>query len=107
MGIFEKMFGNEENDDSVQNSSGGTYIVEDTFKLNNPKDLVVVGKINGSVMEGDKVYIEDANDNVLISVKELNIFRTRVKSATDTAVALYLENGAEYGISKGTVLHVM
>ena len=106
MGILEKLFGKEENKDSVQTTSGGTYAVEDIFKLKNPQDLVVVGQIKGSVREGDKVYVEGADENDLISVKELNIFRTRVKSATDTAVALYLVNGVEYGISKGTVLHV-
>ena len=106
MGIFGKMFGKEENNDSVQTPSGGTYVVDDTFKLNIPQDLVVVGKINGTIREGDMVYVEGSNENSLISVKELNIFKTKVKIATDTAVALYLENGVQYGISKGTVLHV-
>lgn len=106
MGILGKLFGKEGNSDTAQPLSGGTYVVEDTFKLSVPQDLVVVGQINGTVSEGDKVYVEGANENDLISVKELNIYRTRVKSATDTAVALYLENGIGYGISKGTVLHV-
>ena len=106
MGIFGKLFGGKDNDNSDQPSSGGTYLVEDTFRLKIPQDLVVVGKINGTVREGDKVYIEGADENNLISVKELNIFRTRVSSATDTQVALYLENGIEYGIEKGTVLIV-
>ena len=105
MGIFGKLFGKDENNGPVQNPSGGSYVVEDTFKLNNSKDLVVVGKINGTVREGDSVYIEGA-ENDLISVKGLNIFRTQVKIATDTAVALCLENGVEYGISKGAVLHI-
>ena len=106
MGLFGKMFGKEDNNDSVQISSGGTYIVEDTFKLNNSSDLVVVGQIKGTVREGDSVYVEGADENSLISVMELNIFRTKVKTATDTAVALCLENGIQYGISKGTVLHI-
>ena len=106
MGIFGKLFGGKDNDNSDQPSSGGTNLVEDTFRLKIPQDLVVVGKINGTVREGDKVYIEGADENNLISVKELNIFRTKVNSATDTQVALYLENGIEYGIDKGTVLIV-
>ncbi|MBO4636334.1 MAG: hypothetical protein J5685_04230 [Clostridiales bacterium] len=108
MGLFGKLFGKEENNVPDQPSSGGTYIVDDTFRFNDPKDLVVVGKINGTVREGDSVYIEGDNEIYLnsILVKELNIFRTKVKSATDTTVALVLENGSEYGISKGTVLHV-
>ena len=106
MGILGKLFGKEENNDSDKTPSGGTYLVDDTFKLNNPYDLVVVGQIKGTVREGDKVYVEGASEDILISVKELNIFRTKVRSATDTTVALYLENGVEYGISKGTVLHV-
>lgn len=31
MGIFGKMFGKKDNDNSDQNPSGGTYTVEDTF----------------------------------------------------------------------------
>ena len=106
MGVFGKLFGKKDNDGSVETPSGGTYIVEDIFKLNNSTDLVVVGKIRGTIKQGDKVYIEGADEKILISVKGLEIFRTKVKSATDTAVALCLANGIEYGISKGAVLHV-
>ena len=106
MGILGKLFGEKDNCNSDQNSLGGSYQVEDTFKLNIPQDLAVVGQIKGTVRTGDKVYVEGSDEDVLILVKELNIFRTKVKSATDTAVALYLENGAEYGISKGTILHI-
>lgn len=52
------------------------------------------------------VSIEGSNGNDLILVKELNIFRTKVKIATDTKVALCLENGGQYGIKKGIVLQV-
>ena len=106
MGIFGKMFGKKDNDNSEQNPSGGTYTVEDTFRLNNSSDLVVVGQINGTVRTGDKVSIEGSNGNDLILIKELNIFRTKVNIATDTKVALCLENGAQYGLAKGVVLHV-
>ena len=106
MGILGKLFGEKDNCNSDQNSLGGSYQVEDTFKLNIPQDLVVVGQIKGTVRTGDKVYVEGSDEDVLILVKELNIFRTKVKSATDTAVAMYLENGAECGISKGTILHI-
>lgn len=106
MGLLGKLFGNEENDGSVQVPAGGTYVVEDTFRLCDPQDLVVVGQIKGTVREGDKVYIEGADENDLISISELDIFRTKVKSATDTTVALVLVNGAAHRITKGTVLHV-
>ena len=106
MGILGNMFGGKDNGNSDQSPSGGSYLVEDTFRIDIPQDLVVVGQIKGTVRTGDKVYVEGSDEDVLILVKELNIFRTRVESATDTAVALYLENGAEYGISKGAVLHV-
>ena len=86
MSILGKMFGKKDNDNSDQNPSGGTYTVEDTFRLNNSQDLIVVGQINGTV--------------------ELDIFRTKVRIATNTKVALCLENGTQYGISKGTVLQV-
>ena len=106
MGIFGKMFGKKDNDNSDQSPSGGIYTVEDTFRLNNSSDLVVVGQINGTVREGDNVCIEGSNGNDLILVKELNIFRTKVKIATDTKVALCLENDEQYGIKKGIVLQV-
>ena len=106
MGLLGKLFGNKENDGSVQVPSGGTYVVEDNFRLGDPQDLVVVGQIKGTVREGDKVYIEGADENDLISISELDIFRTKVKSATDTTVALVLVNGAAHRITKGTVLHV-
>ena len=106
MGILGKLFGGKDNSESDERPSGGSYLVEDTFRINIPQDLVVVGQIKGTVRAGDKVYIEGSDENDLISIKELEIFRTKVKSATDTAVALYLVNGAEYGIKKGTVLHI-
>ncbi len=106
MGILGKLFNGKDNSGPGQGSNGGIYVVEDTFKLNNSQDLVVVGKIQGTVWAGDNVYIDGSDVNDLISVKELNIYRTRVKSATDTAVALCLENGTQYGITKGTVLRV-
>ena len=100
------MFGKKDNDNSDQNPSGGTYTVEDTFRLNNSQDLIVVGQINGTVRTGDKVCIEGTSGNAQILIKELDIFRTKVRIATNTKVALCLENGTQYGISKGTVLHV-
>ena len=106
MGILGKLFGGKDNSKSDERPSGGSYLVEDTFRINIPQDLVVVGQIKGTVRAGDKVYIEGTDEVILILVKELEIFRTKVKSATDTAVALYLVNGAEYGIEKGTVLHI-
>ena len=42
MSILGKMFGKKDNDNSDQNPSGGTYTVEDTFRLNNSQDLIVV-----------------------------------------------------------------
>ena len=106
MGLFGKMFGKKDNGDSDQAPSGGTYKVEDTFRLNNSEDLVVVGQINGTVRTGDNVSIEGSDGNDLILVKGLEIFRTRVNIATNTKVALCLENGTKYGNLKGVVLLV-
>lgn len=106
MDILRKLFEGKADGNSDQQFSGGTYTVDDTFKIDIPQDLVVVGQIRGTIRTGDMVYIEGSDENDLIFVKELNIYRTKVEAATDTAVALLLENGAYYGISKGTVLHV-
>ena len=106
MSILGKMFGKKDNDNSDQNPSEGTYTVEDTFRLNNSQDLIVVGQINGTVRTGDKVCIEGTSGNDQRLIKELDIFRTKVRIATNTKVALCLENGTQYGISKGTVLQI-
>ncbi|MBO4788969.1 MAG: hypothetical protein J5531_08715, partial [Lachnospiraceae bacterium] len=79
MGILGKLFGEKDNCNSDQNFLGGSYQVEDTFKLTIPQDLVVVGQIKRTVRTGDKVYVEGSDEDVLILVKELNIFRTKVK----------------------------
>ena len=106
MGLFGKMFGKKDTGNSDQAPSGGTYKVEDTFRLNNSDDLVVVGQINGTVRTGDKVSIEGSDGNDLILIKGMEIFRTRVNIATNTKVALCLENGTKYGNLKGVVLQV-
>ena len=58
MGILGKLFGGKDNSKSDERPSGGSYLVEDTFRINIPQDLVVVGQIKGTVRVGDKVYIE-------------------------------------------------
>ena len=81
MGILGKLFGGKDNSKSDERPSGGSYLVEDTFRINIPQDLVVVGQIKGTVRAGDKVYIEGADEVILILVKELEIFRTKVHSS--------------------------
>ena len=73
MSILGKILGKKDNDNSDQNPSGGTYTVEDTFRLNNSQDLIVVGQINGTVRTGDKVCIEGTSGNDQILIKELDI----------------------------------
>ena len=105
MGIFGKMFGKKDNNDSNEAPSGGTYVVEDTFRLNASADLELQGK-HRNFADQQITADEGADENNLITIKELNIFRTKVKSATDTNVALCLEDGTNYKITKGTVLQI-
>ncbi|MBR1622361.1 MAG: hypothetical protein IJ675_00405 [Pseudobutyrivibrio sp.] len=56
MGLFENIFGKKEN--KVEKHSEFVMGVEDIFHLKDSKELVVVGRLKGTVRPGDAVLVE-------------------------------------------------
>ena len=85
------------------------YGVEDTFKLQDSDDLVVVGKVRGTVDSDMGVWIrnvgEDNNREEITTVLGLEIKDQKVTSATNCLVALRIEHGQELGVKIGTVIY--
>lgn len=90
-------------------SSSFVYGVQDTFKLLNSNDLVVVGRVKGTVYPGMAVYVSnlgDDNGSILVTtVLGLEINKSPVDSATDCLVALKLEAGQKVDIKIGSIVH--
>lgn len=83
--------------------------VNDTFKLLNSTDLVVVGRVTGTVHPGAAVYVSNVGDDqgttFLTTVLSLEINQKPVKEAKDCIVALKLEAGQKSEIRKGSVIY--
>ena len=85
------------------------YGVEDTFKVKDSDDLIVVGRMRGTIRQGDAVYVSNLGDDngstFLTTVKRIEINREVVDEATDCAAGLLLDNGNKAGtIRSGTVI---
>ncbi len=100
------------NDSSAnQKSIGGSFVygVHDTFKLQNSNDLVVVGRVKGTVNPGMAVYVSNFGDDngsiLLTTVLGLEINQRPVGTATDCLVALKLEAGQKVDIKIGSIVH--
>lgn len=105
MGIF----GTKKKDINQALDISDFYIgVEDTFRLKDSVDLVIVGKVHGIVTAGAAIYIanpgEDDAPIVLTTVEGIEINHTIVHSATDTLVGLRIARGSELNIKIGSVL---
>ncbi len=90
-------------------NSSFVYGVQDSFKLLNSNDLVVVGRVKGTVYPGMAVYVSnfgDDNGSILVTtVLGLEINQTPVDTATDCLVALKLEAGQKVDIKIGSIVH--
>ncbi|MDD8049513.1 MAG: SseB family protein [Thomasclavelia sp.] len=85
--------------------------VEDTFRLQNSNDLVVVGELYGTVCKDAAVYItnmmsDDYNEPIALSVvngieKHFDI----VNKASNCPISLRIKDGTKYNIRKHTLLH--
>lgn len=82
------------------------YKIEDTFKLSNSADLVVVGFLEGLIRNGDIVYVISGNNGkyTQCQIVGIEIGRQRVNQAANAFVALCIRNGGALGIQKGMVL---
>ena len=103
--FFFKKKREKESDKKVE----GFYLgVEDTFALTGTLDIVVVGKVHGTVRKGDAFYITNSGDDdtptSLSTVIGLEINKTAVDVATDTYVAIRVETGSKLGLKIGSVL---
>lgn len=95
--------------DQKLDSGSFVYCVHDTFKLLNSNDLVVVGRVKGTVYPGMTVYVsnfgEDNGSVFLTTVLGLEINQKTVNTATDCLVALKLEAGQTADIKIGSIVH--
>lgn len=96
---------NNENEDS----QGSFYLgVEDTFGLKDTFDIVVVGKVHGTIKTGSAFYITNMGDDdtpiSLSTVVGLEVNMSSVSIATDMFVAVRIEEGSKLNIKTGTVL---
>lgn len=94
-----------------QKSVSGSFVfgVQDTFKLLDSYDLVVVGRVKGTVNPGMAVYVSnfgDDNGSILVTtVLGLEVNQRPVDTATDCLVALKLEAGQKADIKIGSIVH--
>lgn len=84
--------------------------VLDTFQLLNTDDVVVTGRVKGTVCEGDAVYVsnpgEDKEQILLTVIMGIETSpNVPVKEASDCVVGLRLEKGKLHKIKKGMVLY--
>lgn len=106
----EKKVQNKEECNAQANTQGMVLGIADTFQLLNTDDLVVVGKVQGTIHDGEAVYLsnpgEDGGKTSLINITGIETGpREMAKKATDCRVGLRLENGKLHNIKKGTVLY--
>ncbi|MDD6794187.1 MAG: hypothetical protein PUE01_02060 [Clostridiaceae bacterium] len=102
---------NKQTNGKVENNANeeSFYLgVEDTFKLKDTTDIVVVGKVHGTIKIGSSFYITNMGDDntptSLSTVVSLEINRVPKNMATDTFVAVRIENGSKLNIKIGSVL---
>lgn len=106
----EKRGQNKVESNVQENTQGMVLGVLDTFQLLNTDDLVVIGKLRGTLHDGDAVYMsnpgEDGGKILLININGIETGpRVMVKEAADCRVGLRLEKGKLHNIKKGTVLY--
>ena len=100
----------DRNDMEDHKISDSFYLgVEDTFRLKETLDLVVVGKVHGTIRTGAAVYISNPGDDdaptnltTVVGLEKNN--REMVESATDTFVGVRIEAGSKLNLKTGSVL---
>ncbi len=86
-----------------------SFGVLDVFSLIDGEDLVVTGKVKGTVCVGDAVYVSNMGDDdaeiLLTTVVGIETApNVPAQTATDCLAGLRIQNGKQYKIRKGSVL---
>lgn len=83
--------------------------VMDVFALKNAEDMVVVGKVKGTVNTGMAVYVtnfgDDNGSTILSTIIGIEINQKSVNTATDCFVGLKIEAGKKHNMKIGTVIY--
>lgn len=99
------------NESDTKNSSDGMCMgILDTFSLQNHDDLVVVGKVKGTVHAGQAICVtncgEEDEETVATIIVGIETGPGVVADkATDCHVGLRIQNGKQLNLKKGTVLY--
>lgn len=106
----EKRVQNKVESNVQENTQDMVLGVLDTFQLLNTDDLVVIGKVKGTIHVGDAVYLsnlgEDGGKIFLTTIKGIETGPgVAAKEASDCQIGLRLEKGKLHNIKKGTVLY--
>lgn len=107
MSIKDKMKTIFKKDELTQFTMG----VDDSFKLKNSKDIVVTGKLNGTVKEGDAVYVNNFSNDGEEEILLTKVMRIEVgpgntqNKASDCNVALMLEGADSFPFRCGTIVY--
>ena len=115
MGLFGKKKDKDNKaKEAAEQSNDFTYSVCDSFRLKDSDDIVVVGRVNGTIRSGDAVYVSNPGDDAapvtLTTVVSLEKGDgkgnfTHPDEAVNTRISVRLSNCANAGIKPGTVLY--
>lgn len=83
--------------------------VLDAFSLGESEDIVVIGRVKGTIRINDRVYITNIGDDddevIVLNVVALEINKKLTDSATDELVGIKIGNAKGENIKVGSVLH--
>ena len=105
MGLFDFLFGKKEENKAL------IFGVEEILpNSNDSEDLVVIGRVTGTIHVGDEVIITNlGSDNdkpakaVISALEDAN--KGQVKKASGDNVVVTIKDGKKHNVYKGTVLH--
>jgi len=97
------------NEDNESVGESFVFGVQDTFKLLNSNDLVVIVRVKGTVKPGMAVYVSNVGDDngsiLLTTVLGLEMDQIPVEIATDCLVTLKLDASQKSDIKIGSIVH--
>lgn len=105
----EELMGTDR-DDLVKSVEEFVLGIEDKFELKEGNDIVVVGKVRGTVNVGDAVYLtnpgDDGAEKYISIVKNIEIGpNMSAAQASDCQVGILLQDAGDKNIKPGTVVY--